>query len=58
MISEVVFCDKCGSLYCKNDDESMIRLFNNREELKEELNEVGWVVNSKILCRDCYKYNK
>ena len=58
MISEVVFCDKCESLFCKNDDESMIRLFNNREELEEELNEAGWVVGDEVLCKECIKCNK
>ena len=45
-------------MYCKDDDESMIRLFNNREELEEELNEVGWVVGDEVLCKECIKYNK
>ena len=62
MISKIVFftatCDRCGKKYCKYDDESMLRLFNSKYELKEELNEVGWVVSSKILCRECYKYYK
>lgn len=58
MISEVVFCDICGSLFCKNDDESMIRLFNDREELEEELNEAGWVINKRVLCKECHKNNK
>ena len=62
MISKVVFftatCDRCGKKYCKYDDESMVRLFNNREELEEELNEVGWVVGDEVLCEECIKYNK
>ena len=62
MISEVVFftvlCDRCGKMYCKDDDESMVRLFNNREELEEELNEAGWVINKRVLCKECYKNNK
>lgn len=62
MISKVVFftatCDRCGKKYCKDDDESMIRLFNNRKELEEELNEVGWVVGDEVLCEECIKYNK
>ena len=62
MISEVVFftalCDKCGKMYCKDDDESMVRLFNNKEELEEELNEVGWVVGDEVLCKECYGYNE
>ena len=59
MISKVVFftaiCDRCGKKYCKDDDESMVRLFNNREELEEELNEVGWVVGDEVLCEECVK---
>ena len=62
MISKAVFftatCDRCGKKYCKDDDESMVRLFNNREELEEELNEVGWVVGDEVLCEECIKYNK
>ena len=62
MISKVVFftatCDRCGKKYCKDDDESMIRLFNNRKELEEEINEVGWVVDDEVLCEECIKYNK
>ena len=59
MISKVVFftatCDRCGKKYCKDDDESMVRLFNNREELEEELNEVDWVVGDEVLCKECIK---
>ncbi len=57
MISEVVFftatCDSCGKKYCKDDDESMVRLFNSKDELKEELNEVGWIVGDEVLCEEC-----
>ena len=45
-------------MYCKDDDESMIRLFNNREELEEELNEVDWVVGDGVLYKECYEYNE
>ena len=62
MISKVVFftatCDRCGKKYCKGDDESMVRLFNNREELEEELNEAGWVIGDEVLCKECIKCNK
>ena len=62
MISKVVFftatCDRCGKKYCKGDDESMVRLFNSKDELKEELNEIGWDISSKVLCKECYKHNK
>ena len=29
-----------------------------KEELEEELNEVGWVVGDDVLCEECVKYNK
>ena len=62
MISEVVFftatCDICGEKYCKYDYESTVRLFNNKKELEEELNEAGWVVGDEVLCKECIKYNK
>ena len=62
MISEVVFfiatCDRCGKRYCKDDDESMVRLFNSKDEVKEELNEVDWVVGDGVLRKECYEYNE
>lgn len=62
MISEVVFfiatCDRCGKRYCKDDAESMVRLFNSKDEVKEELDEVDWVVGDGVLCKGCYEYNE
>ena len=62
MISEVVFfiatCERCGKRHCKDDDESMVRLFNSKDEVKEELNEVDWVVGDRVLCKECYGYNE
>ena len=49
----IATCDNCHSQY-SNNEWNDVRLFNNEIELKEEIQERGWVFyENKLYCEEC-----